>query len=279
MKKETNVAILIIMISLFIGIFFSIIPNTNAVYVLIQRIGHSLIFAGIFITLKEFTFVIRKKSHAQTISELFSLENKKKEKDLIVFGDYLIIKENNKLTFQIDLLRQYLKLLAAVLIVCASLYIILPTIIKKELLFLSEGLEIWMIILICLFIFISFLFILPIFLQIYSIINYNVINIIDPDRKTFITINKKRTLSIPFSNLKELEVRNYENTTQYFLVVPIKNYNGDISIIKQHRMDEAIILLPDKKKKDEFLQELKENMSSFLINFIPNSQKNPQSNP
>ena len=271
MKKDTLVTILFILISIPLGIFLSKFLNTNPSFTMFQRIGYSLIFAGSFILLREITFIIRNKMNPQTFSELFSLEKQdekenEKEKKMIIFDEDMILKENNEITFKIDLLRQYFRLLAIIFLLCALPYIILPSMINKELLDLSNGLLTWAIILICIIIFIFFLYIIPVFFQIYAIFNYNVIRIIDADKQTFTITNKKHNLTIPFSNLKDLEVRKYKDTTQYYLIVPFINYSGDISKFYWHRFDDSIILLADKKKEKDLL-EIKDCMVSFLSKF------------
>ena len=105
----------------------------------------------------------------------------------------------------------------------------------------------------------------------------------------FTILKKKEKLTIPFSNLKELEVRNYnfnENNENYdkkkkkkkkkkekekeiyYLIAPISNYSGDIPLINTCRIDDSLILFRD-YDNNELLLELKDNLLSLLTKFLP----------
>ena len=109
MKKDTLVSILFILVLISAGIFLSMFQNTNAAYVMFQRIGHSLIFAGVFMLIRDITSSIQKKLHPKTFTELFRLEN-----GLIEFNDHIVRKENNKITFKIDPFYHLFNILATV---------------------------------------------------------------------------------------------------------------------------------------------------------------------
>ena len=263
MKKETIVSILFILVSIPLGIFLSMIPNTNTLNLMFQRIGHLLIIAGIFMVIREFSFLIRKKMHSQTFSELFSLEN-----DMIEFDKFIVRKDNNEITFSIDLLFHYFNIIGSGLLFCVSIYIILPNLVyfNQELEELSEGMATWMIVFFMLSIGLALTCLILFFAQLYIISIFNIIKIIDVERQIFTIMNKKRNLSIPFSNLKDLEVWLNDETKIYYLIVPFINFTGEISLINSCRTEDSVMVLRD-RKKDEFLLELKDSMLSFLTKF------------
>ncbi|QEE16855.1 hypothetical protein DSAG12_02685 [Promethearchaeum syntrophicum] len=265
MKKETIVAILFILISIPIGIYLSMFPNTNTAYAMFQRIGHSWIFAGIFMVLREITFFIRIKLYSQTVSELFD-----KETDMIEFNNFIILKENNQITFKIDLFYHFSNYLSTALLGCVCAYIFVPSLnLELQIEGLPEGLGSLMIILEMLFILIAFVCIFVLFIFYFLISRFNIIKKIDVERRTITITNRKRILTLPFSNLKELDVwQNLKNekTKSYFLIMPIANHSGDISIINSCRHDDFLLILRD-DKTNEFLLELKESMVNFLSKF------------
>ena len=87
MKKDTVVYFVLIFLSIPFGIFLSIMPNNNSVLSMGQRIGHCLIFTGVFTLITRISIVIRKKKHPQSYNELINLDQ-----EIILFYPWKIIK-------------------------------------------------------------------------------------------------------------------------------------------------------------------------------------------
>ncbi|RLI60956.1 MAG: hypothetical protein DRO88_13670, partial [Promethearchaeia archaeon] len=95
---------------------------------------------------------------------------------------------------------------------------------------------------------------------------YNVIKIIDPDEKTIRITRRRRFLTIPIANMRELEVVKNETSGYFELLLPTLGYAGDLSVIKYSlKNDNSYILF--KTDKETILNEFKSSLFDFLEKF------------
>ena len=257
MKKDTVVIIFLIIVSIPFGIILSMIPDGNTIVSMGQRMGHCLIFTGIFTLVSSVSILIRKKKHPQTYNELFSLDQ-----EMILFYPWRIIKENNKLIIKMDRTSQYFVSLVFGVIGVATTYVILPRVINFEpsFMFSTPGLLIGLMILI------DICAILIMIIIIIVVIRYDIIKIIDADDKILKFINRDRFLTIPISNLNQLNVWRNEISGYFDLLIPLTGNSGDLSIIKNSLSNDQVILIRD-KKNEEILREIMTSIRDFFEKF------------